>query len=95
MDKRLSRLDLVKMVRDDFPTLAAAERAVDSIIDGITNMILNGDELCIKGFGAFTIQERKPRRGRNMRTGETISVPAKRVVKFVPGKSLKSLSTKA
>lgn len=53
--------------------------------------LLLGKEVSIHGFGVFKTEERAPRKGRNPRTGEVIEIPARRVVKFVPGKALREL----
>ena len=42
----------------------------------------------MRGFGSFTVKDRKERQGRNPRTGETITIPAKRDAAFKPGKEL-------
>ena len=47
-----------------------------------------GDSIQLPGIGTFKVVERAARTGRNPRTGEQISIPARRQVKFVPGKSL-------
>ncbi len=47
-----------------------------------------GDSINLPGIGTFKAVERAARTGRNPRTGEQISIPARRQVKFVPGKSL-------
>ena len=66
-----------------------AAMAVETFIDSIKQSLKKGDEVHIVGFGTFKILSRRPRRGRNPRTGETISVPAKKAVKFAPGKDFK------
>lgn len=71
-------------------TRRAAEMAVETFIDTIKQGLKRGDDVHIVGFGTFKILSRRPRRGRNPRTGEVISVPAKKAVKFVPGKDFKS-----
>lgn len=52
--------------------------------------VLNAEGgLELRNFGVFTVKKRKARRARNPRTGETIMVPAKRVVTFKAGKGMK------
>ena len=46
-------------------------------------------KLTLTGFGAFAVETRKARKGRNPRTGAEIRIPASKVVKFRPGKNLK------
>ena len=72
-----------------------ARTAVDSIFDTeegvglITAALAGGGKVTISGFGTFECRARKPRQGRNPRTGETISIPASRAPVFKPGKPLK------
>lgn len=70
-------------------TKAQAERAVDTVIDSITDGLKGGNEVSIAGLGIFSTKMRPARQGRNPRTGENISIPAMRVPKFRPAKALK------
>lgn len=70
-------------------TKADAERAVDAMIDAITEGLKKGDEVSIAGLGIFSTKMRPARQGRNPRTGETIKIAAMRVPKFRPAKALK------
>ncbi len=70
-------------------TKADAERAVDAVFDTITNSLKQGQTVSIAGFGIFTVKQRAARQARNPRTGEVINVPATKVPKFRPGKTLK------
>ena len=63
--------------------------AVETFIVSIKKSLQKGDDVHIVGFGTFKVLSRHPRRGRNPRTGETIGVPAKKAVKFAPGKDFK------
>ena len=54
----------------------------------LTEHIQNGDTVMFTGFGSFSIQEVKPKKGRNLQTGETIDIPAKRKVKFQASESI-------
>ena len=55
---------------------AAATRAVDSVIDGITETLVKGDQVTLVGFGTFSVKDRAARMGRNPRTGEPIQIKA-------------------
>jgi len=68
---------------------AAATRAVDTIIDQITNTLKKGDQVTLVGFGTFVVKARAARSGRNPRTGETINIPASNNPTFKAGKALK------
>jgi DNA-binding protein HU-beta len=70
-------------------TKAHTERVLDATIDIIRRSVKKGDEVKLVGFGTFTKQKRKARKGRNPQTGKEINIPARNVPKFVPGKALK------
>jgi DNA-binding protein HU-beta len=72
-------------------TKADAERAVDAMIESITDGLKKGDEVSIAGLGIFSTKMRPARQGRNPRTGETIKIAAMRVPKFRPAKALKDM----
>jgi DNA-binding protein HU-beta len=64
-------------------------RAVDSVFDSIADALKAGEEVRIVGFGSFSVTRRKESRGRNPRTGESITIPASNQPKFKAGKGLK------
>jgi integration host factor subunit beta len=64
---------------------------VEAIFDSLVRAIRGGDNIEIRGLGSFRIRERKPRVGRNPKTGAPVEVPAKRVPYFKPSKELKDL----
>lgn len=65
------------------------ERIVSTIFDEITAALIRGDRVELRGFGAFSVKNRPARQGRNPRTGESVSVEAKRVPYFKTGKDLR------
>ncbi|WP_319549574.1 HU family DNA-binding protein [Desulfogranum marinum] len=65
---------------------AAAEQVLGSILTTITDAVATGDKVTLIGFGTFSATERPAREGRNPRTGETMQIAAKKVVKFKAGK---------
>lgn len=70
-------------------TKAAAEQALDVIVDSIVSTLKRDEEVSIAGLGIFSARKRAARTARNPRTGESIQVPAMRVPKFRPAKGLK------
>jgi len=68
---------------------ASATRAVEAIVDGITDTLKQGDSVTIVGFGTFAVSSRPERTGRNPQTGETITIRASKSAKFKAGKALK------
>lgn len=67
---------------------AAAEKALQGFIDAVTDSLQKGDSVTLVGFGTYSLSQRAARNGRNPQTGKSITIPAKKVVKFKPGKKL-------
>jgi integration host factor subunit beta len=68
-----------------------AERLVEIVFESIIDSLNQGQKIELRGFGSFRVRERGARRGRNPKTGDPVSIPAKRVPYFKPGKELKEL----
>jgi nucleoid DNA-binding protein len=64
------------------------EAAVDSVLDLIAEALRSNERVDLRGFGSFVVKDRKERQGRNPRTGETITIAAKRDASFKPSKEL-------
>ena len=75
----------VEMSRKD------SEIIVETIFESIVKSLRAGDKVEIRGFGSFRTRERKPRIGRNPKTGVRVEVPAKKIPFFKPSKELKDL----
>lgn len=69
---------------------AAANNAVNTLIDIITERLKKGDTVGITGFGTFSVAKRAARKGRNPATGETIKIAASKSPRFSAGATLKS-----
>jgi DNA-binding protein HU-beta len=70
-------------------TKKEAQAAVDCVFTTITKGLKKKDTVTLVGFGTFKVAKRKARRGRNPQTGAVITISAKKVPRFVPGKTLK------
>ncbi|MET0026881.1 MAG: HU family DNA-binding protein [Candidatus Thiodiazotropha sp.] len=68
---------------------AAAARALDGMVNAVTEAMKAGDTLSLVGFGTFSVKERAAREGRNPQTGETIKIKASKIPSFKAGKALK------
>lgn len=82
VDEVAGRVDLTKK---------QAEGIVNSVFDSIVRSLQSGEKIELRGFGSFRIRSRKPRIGRNPKTGEKVEVPPKKIPYFKPGKELKDL----
>jgi len=69
-------------------TMAAARDEVKWFFETISSALTGGDEVRIHGFGTFKTAQRAARTGRNPRTGESVQVPARRVVRFAASTTL-------
>ncbi len=68
---------------------AQAGRALDAVVDSITQALKNNDQVTLVGFGTFAVKERAARTGRNPKTGEALEIKASKQPSFKPGKGLK------
>lgn len=68
---------------------ASAGRALDAVVDSITQALKKGDQVTLVGFGTFAVKARAAREGRNPQTGQTIQIAAAKVPGFKAGKALK------
>jgi integration host factor subunit beta len=68
-----------------------SEVIVETIFDSVVRSLRAGDKIEIRGFGSFRTRQRRPRTGRNPKTGEKVDVPAKKIPFFKPSKELKDL----
>jgi DNA-binding protein HU-beta len=88
----MTKAELVeKAAREAKISKVAAATAINSFMDGITKALKKkGGKVTLVGFGTFSKVRRKARKGRNPQTGAPIKIKATNVVKFRPGKKLKS-----
>jgi DNA-binding protein HU-beta len=86
------KLDIINQVVDRTGiSRTKAEMAVDSVFDAMKAALQKSDRIELRGFGVFTIKPRKTGIGRNPRTGEEVSIPPGKAVRFKPGKDLQSV----
>jgi DNA-binding protein HU-beta len=87
----MNKRDLVeKIAADTGATKSSAQAAVDSLLEGITRALKRGNAITFVGFGTFKTSQRRARVAKNPRTGASIKIPKRRVVRFTAGKALKS-----
>jgi integration host factor subunit beta len=67
------------------------EVIVDTLFESVIEALKADDKVEVRGFGSFRTRQRKPRTGRNPKTGASVEVPAKRVPYFKPSKELRDL----
>jgi len=87
----MTKSELIQRIAEKNPHLYLrdVEKIVDTIFNTITDALVDGDRVELRGFGAFSVKHRDARTGRNPRTGETVHVDAKRLPFFKTGKALR------
>ena len=87
----MTKSELIARLAERFPQLVAkdADFAVKMILDAMSEALVRGDRIEIRGFGSFALNYRPPRVGRNPKSGEKVSVPSKWVPHFKAGKELR------
>lgn len=88
----LTKKDLIELVsKKGNLTHKAAKEAVGAFLNGIRDSLKRGEKVVITGFGTFSIRRRAARPGRNPKTGEKITITARKAPGFTAGKTLKKL----
>jgi integration host factor subunit beta len=72
-------------------THARAEQVVNVVFETMTDSLVRGEGIEIRGFGSLSVRKYDGYQGRNPRTGEPVEVPPKRLPYFKVGKELKEL----
>jgi len=85
----LKKVDIAHAVSQklDFPRSHTLE-IVQETLDTIVETLITGGRVELRNFGVFEVKQRQPRKARNPRTGESVKVPARRVVIFKVGKNV-------
>ena len=86
----MNKTELVALVAEKAGlTKADSAKAVDAVLEAVSETLASKEEVRIAGFGTFSVAHRKATTGRNPRTGEELQIPASNLPKFKPGKTLK------
>jgi integration host factor subunit beta len=87
----MTKSDLIRHLAESNPHLYQRdiERIVSTVFEEVTEALVRGDRVELRGFGAFSVRHRTSRVGRNPRTGEEVRVPDKAVPYFKTGKELR------
>ena len=86
----LTKSDIVENLNNEIGlNKREAKELVDMLFNDIKNLLSEGHEVKLSGFGNFQLRDKSPRPGRNPRSGEDVEISARRVVTFKPGQKLK------
>ena len=85
------KLDIItEVVTRTGITKTKAEMAVETVFDSMKTALARNDRIELRGFGVFNVKPRKTGIGRNPRTGQEVSIPPGKAVRFKPGKELQT-----
>ena len=87
----INKKDLIEIIakeQDQLP-YRDIELSVKTIIRSMVKSLRKGERIEIRGFGSFSLRYRKPRVGRNPKSGQSVSIEERYVPHFKPGKNLK------
>ena len=73
-------------------TRTKAEQAVETVFESMKLALGRGQRIELRRFGVFSVKPRKTGIGRNPRTGQEVSIPPGKAVRFKPGKELQELA---
>jgi DNA-binding protein HU-beta len=86
------KLDIVNaVVNKTGVSRTKAEQAVETVFEAMKSALGKGERIELRRFGVFNVRPRKTGIGRNPRTGQEVSIPPGKAVRFKPGKDLQSL----
>jgi len=86
----MNKTELIAKVAEEAKLPKAKVQGVlDAVIANIGDALKTGDKVSFVGFGTFEVSERGARKGRNPQTGKEITIKARKVVRFKPGKQLR------
>ena len=87
----MTKSELIEALASRQPQLTSKdiESAVKTVLEYMAQTLANGERIEIRGFGSFSLHYRLPRVGRNPKSGEPVSLPAKYVPYFKPGKQMR------
>ncbi|PVZ71563.1 DNA-binding protein HU [Pelagibaculum spongiae] len=86
----MKKPELIAAVADQAElSKAQAAKAVNAIVETITQAVSKGEDVSLIGFGSFQLRKRAARNGHNPQTGKSIKIPASKSVAFKAGKSLR------
>ncbi len=86
----MTKKEFIELInkKGEFESKAKAERTLNTILETITDTLIEGEFIHFIGWGKFEVIERPAREGRNPQTGKPMKIAAKKVVKFKAGSQL-------
>jgi integration host factor subunit alpha len=91
-ERAMTKADIVENVYEKLGVFSKKEAAdiVEKVFETVKDTLSNGEKLKISGFGNFVVRPKQQRVGRNPKTGDRITITARRVLTFKPSQVLKN-----
>tara|TARA_B100000674_G_C37892152_1_gene939520 strand:- start:359 stop:655 length:297 start_codon:yes stop_codon:yes gene_type:complete len=94
MNKTITKADIIEHLHNDLGlNKSECKVLVEDFFEEIKNSLINNEDVKLSGFGNFELLEKKARPGRNPKTGEEVTISARRVVTFRAGNKLREKIT--
>ncbi|MBI3781277.1 MAG: integration host factor subunit alpha [candidate division NC10 bacterium] len=84
----MTKADIASIVAEKGLIKKQAMEAVEATLDILKEALRKGEKIQLVGFGSFQVRAKRARKGRNPQTGQEITIAARKVLKFKPGKAL-------
>jgi len=78
----MNKSDMIEGVSKLTGSRVEAQRIVDFLFKSMRDSLRKGEKVVVQGFGSFHVVLRKPKKGRNIKTGEEVLIPARQAIKF-------------
>jgi DNA-binding protein HU-beta len=82
----MNKADMVEGVSKLTGSRVEAQRIVDFLFSAMRDALRKSEKVVVQGFGSFHVVMRKPKKGRNIKTGQEVLIPARPAIKFRKGK---------
>ena len=90
MNKTITKADIIEHLHNDLGlNKSECKILVEDFFQEIKTSLINNEEVKLSGFGNFELLNKKSRPGRNPKTGEDVTISARRVVTFRAGNKLR------
>ena len=84
--------ELVRFIAaDNDLSISQARHLLNSLLSKVVRVLRHGEQVALPQFGRFRVVAKKARQGRNPKTGEVLTIPAQRTVRFKPSRQLRQV----
>lgn len=87
----MNRQELIEIVAQTTgQSKRVTDRVLTALVDTVQNTVASGEKVSIMGFGSFEAKPTAERTGRDIRTGDRVTIPASTKPKFTPGANFRN-----